>query len=54
VDANEDVLNTTADLSSREPMAEPAQAVSHGRGYFQVWRNTVSSAEEGASNLFPQ
>jgi len=54
VDANEGVLHTTADLSLREPMPTPAQAVSHGRGYFQVWRNTVSSAEEGASNLFPQ
>lgn len=54
VDANEGVLQTTADLSNREPMPTPAQAVSHGRGYFQVWRNTVSSAEEGASNLFPQ
>lgn len=54
VDANEGVLHTTADLSQREPMPTPPQAISHGRGYFQVWRNTVSSAEEGASNLFPQ
>jgi phosphogluconate dehydratase len=54
VDANKGELYTTADLSTRKPMAEPAQAVSLGRGYFQVWRNTVSSAEEGASNLFPQ
>jgi len=54
VDANEGVLHTTADLSQREPTPTPPQAISHGRGYFQVWRNTVSSAEEGASNLFPQ
>lgn len=52
VDANEGVLHTTADLSQRHSITPPAQAVSHGRGYFQVWRSTVSSAEEGASNLF--
>ena len=54
VDANEGLLRTTADLSTREPMATPPQVVSHGRGYFQVWRNTVTSAEEGASNLFTE
>jgi phosphogluconate dehydratase len=54
VDANEGVLHTMADLSLREPMPTPAQAVSHGRGYFKVWRNTVTSAEEGASNLFTE
>ncbi|HEX4855333.1 MAG TPA: phosphogluconate dehydratase [Limnobacter sp.] len=52
VDANEGVLSTSADFSQRDSLPAPAQAVSHGRGYFQVWRNTVSSAEEGASNLF--
>ena len=54
VDAHAGVLHTTANLSQREPMPTPPQATSHGRGYFQVWRNTVSSAEEGASNLFTQ
>jgi phosphogluconate dehydratase len=54
VDADEGLLHTTANLDEREPMPTPAQAVSHGRRYFQVWRNTVSSAEEGASNLFAE
>ena len=54
VDANNGVLLTTADLSKRQAMNTPTQAVSHGRGYFQMWRNTVSSAEEGASNLFTE
>lgn len=52
IDAHAGKLFTHADLTTRSPLPAPPHAISHGRGYFQVWRNTVSSAEEGASNLF--
>ncbi|HEX4842747.1 MAG TPA: phosphogluconate dehydratase [Limnobacter sp.] len=52
VDAHTGELSTTANLAVREHRPPPQQAVSLGRAYFQMWRNTVSSAEEGASNLF--
>jgi len=53
VDAQTGLLQTSADLSAREPLPPPPPAHSLGRAYFQMWRNTVSSAEEGASHLFP-
>ena len=52
VNADTGVLCTLADLSAREPLPCPDPALGLGRGYFQGWRNTVSSAEEGATNLF--
>ncbi|HEY1058205.1 MAG TPA: phosphogluconate dehydratase [Limnobacter sp.] len=52
VDAVAGVLNTDADLDRREPSPKQAQAVSLGRGYFQLWRQHVTTAEEGASVLF--
>jgi phosphogluconate dehydratase len=54
IDANQGILHTSADLSTRPAIPTPAQETSHGRGYFQIWRNTVNSAEEGASNLFAE
>lgn len=53
VDAQTGLLQTSADLNAREPLPPPPPAHSLGRAYFQMWRNTVSSAEEGASHLFP-
>ncbi len=52
VDAELGLLNTTADLTNREALPPPPPTLSLGRAYFQMWRNTVNSAEEGASNLF--
>ncbi|WP_370262909.1 phosphogluconate dehydratase [Limnobacter sp.] len=53
VDANTGQISTNADLSNRHPTPAPEQVQNLGRGYFHMWRNTVSTAEEGASNLFP-
>ena len=46
------VLLTHADLSTRTQAPAPTRSPSHGRGYFNAWRKAVSTAEEGASQLF--
>ncbi|MFN4328817.1 MAG: phosphogluconate dehydratase [Limnobacter sp.] len=52
VDAEQGVLLTHADLSTRTQALAPTRSPSHGRGYFNAWRKAVSTAEEGASQLF--
>lgn len=52
VDAEQGILTTEADLTSRTPLAPPPSTQSHGRAYFAQWRKWVSSAEDGASILF--
>ncbi|MFN7882650.1 MAG: phosphogluconate dehydratase, partial [bacterium] len=53
IDANRGLLCAHANLENRTPIQSEPEAFSLGRAYFHAWRNTVSSAEEGASNLFP-
>jgi phosphogluconate dehydratase len=51
VDAEAGVLSTAVDLSERTPIPAAMSGRSLGRGYFEVWRHCVSSAEEGATPL---
>jgi phosphogluconate dehydratase len=56
VDARTGTLSTTAPLATRAPVKLPPEALeaaaSHGRGYFEVFRQAVTGAEAGASVLF--
>lgn len=44
-------LSTTADLSAREPAAEPASDMGMGRELFAMFRNFADGAERGASAM---
>ncbi len=52
VDGLSGTLHTTADLSQRPVAKPPSTTISHGRGMFEQLRQSVSSAELGASVLF--
>ncbi len=45
------LLHTTADLSSRQPAADPTQDVGMGRELFAMFRATADEAEKGASAM---
>jgi phosphogluconate dehydratase len=54
VDAEHGILHTNAQLYDRQhAQALPAQP-SLGRAYFNTWRKSVNSAEEGATHLFSE
>ncbi|MXO66607.1 phosphogluconate dehydratase [Altericroceibacterium endophyticum] len=49
--AEEGTLETTADLSAREPAERPAAAMGMGRELFGMFRANADSAEKGASSM---
>jgi phosphogluconate dehydratase len=44
-------LNTTADLSAREPVADPQGAMGVGRELFGMFRRFADGAEQGATAM---